>query len=70
MYVYFVCAWGLWRPEGGIRSLGPGVRDDCQPFECWKPNLHPLKEQQVLLIIEPSLSLPFTVFDWVMHLIK
>lgn len=45
-----MCAWYLWGPEEGIRSLGIGVTDGCKPpCGCLEPNPGLLKEQQVLL---------------------
>ena len=42
----------------GIRSLVTGVIDSEPPCECWEQNSRPLKEQQVSLTTEPSLSSP------------
>lgn len=46
--------------EEGVRSLGTGVTDDCEPPHwCWELNPGPLQEQQVLLTAESSLQTPF-----------
>jgi hypothetical protein len=57
-------AGGLWRPEEGIRSPGPGVRDGCEPpYGCKESNPGPLQEQPVLLTSEPSLQPCVRVFN-------
>lgn len=57
-YVYlYLHAWCTWKPEEGARSPKTGVTDECQsPSGCWKSNPGVLEEQQVLLIVEPSLQ--------------
>jgi len=41
----------------GVGSLGTGVMDSCELLcGCWELNLESLKEQFVLLTIEPSLQ--------------
>jgi hypothetical protein len=70
MYVstQFVCAWCLWKPEGGTGFLGTGVRDSCEPAcGCWELTFRSLEEHQKLLTTEPSFQ-PRTQFQWVFTL--
>lgn len=47
-----MCVWEPLKSEG-IDSLGPRVRDGCEPLcESWEPNQDPLQEQ-MLLTAEP-----------------
>lgn len=49
VYGYYICVWSLQRSEEGIGAPGTGVTNDCElPCECWKLNLGPSQEQQVL----------------------
>lgn len=51
-----LCMKCLQWPEEGVMVPGAGVIEDCQlPYVCSEPNLSPLKEQQELLVAEPSL---------------
>lgn len=61
MYVCVPCGcWCLQRPEGGFRSLGTEVTVGCeQPCGCWKMNHKTLKEQPVLLTVDPLLQPQF-----------
>lgn len=65
MYVYYMCSWCLWRSKEGIKSPETGVTEDReQPGRCWKSDLGPLLEQQVLnLWAEPSPSPAPTVLS-------
>lgn len=46
-----------WRPEEGIQSPETGVTDGCElPCGCREQNSGLLKQQQVLLTMEPSLQ--------------
>jgi hypothetical protein len=48
MCVHHICAWYPWRPEG-VRFLGPGVIDSCEPPRgCWESNPSSLKKQVLL----------------------
>lgn len=39
VYVYYMQACFLWRPENGIRSPGTIVTDGCEaPYRCWELN--------------------------------
>lgn len=56
----YVCApvstWFLLRLEEGIRCPGTGVRNSCGPHVGAKDsNPHPLQEQSVVVVTEPSL---------------
>lgn len=62
IYVHYMCAWYLWGPEEGIRSLGIGVTDGCKPpCGCWKLNLGSLEEKSVVLTAKLSLQLPWYI---------
>ena len=69
MLFIFVCVFCLnvrlctmcvpcpWSPEEGVKFLGTGVKDGCEPLcGCWEWDLGPLEEQPVLLTTEPSLQ--------------
>lgn len=45
-----------WRPEEGVDSSELELKTVWTSCGCWKLNLGPLEEQQVLLISEPRLS--------------
>jgi hypothetical protein len=48
----FACMQYLKRPGEGIRSPGTGVRDVCgSPYRCKEPNLDPVQEQPVFLLL-------------------
>lgn len=35
----YMCACALWNPEEGVRSLGTGVTNGCEPIcRCWESN--------------------------------
>ena len=58
MYVCpgMVNVWFPERPEEGIKSVGNGITDSCEPLcGCWEWNPGPLREQPVLLTAEPPL---------------
>jgi hypothetical protein len=61
MFLYYMHAWWLQRPEEGVQSPETGVVGSCNlPCGCWEPNPGPLKEQPVLLKDELSVqSFPF-----------
>lgn len=49
---------------GGLKILWNMITDDCElPCECWKPNLGPLHQQQVLLTAEPFSSPLSFIFE-------
>lgn len=59
MYMCQTHAWCLWKSEEGIGSPETGVTDGWEaPCGCWEMNTGTLKEQQVLLTVEPSFQLP------------
>ena len=52
--MYTMCMQCLQIPEEGTGSSGTIDTDSYElPCECWKLNLNPLKEQPVLLLMEP-----------------
>lgn len=52
-----MCAWYTHRSEEGSGYPSPGVTDGFEsPRGCWKPNLDPLQQLQVLLASEPSVQ--------------
>lgn len=64
-FLFYVCVlsecmtvfvWCSLRPEGGVRSLGTGIRDCYLTCGCWGFNLGPLKEQPVFITFESSLA--------------
>ena len=57
IYVYCVYALCLWRPEVGVRSLGTGVRDGCEPL-CGSYTMNPgsVEVQPVPFNTEASLQ--------------
>lgn len=57
MYVPHMCVWCPWKPEEGVRTLGTGITDGCEPLcGCREPKLCSLEEQQGLFIAEPFLQ--------------
>lgn len=42
MYVHCVCAWHLWRPEGGTGFLELELQMVVHCYVGWEPNLGPL----------------------------
>lgn len=52
MYVYYVSAWYLQKPEGNCRSLGTGITEGREHHGYWELSLGPLQD---LLSAEPSL---------------
>lgn len=49
-------------PDKGIGYTGTGVKENCElPHEFWSPNISPLKEQQLLVINDPSSRPPNTL---------
>lgn len=57
--VYAPCAY-LGPSEEGIGFPGAGVMDSCElPCGCWKPNLNPLQEPQVV----PLSHLSCTIYN-------
>lgn len=54
MYVYYVYAWCLRRPEVGVQCPGTRITGACEILgRCYKLNLGPLQEQPVFSTIEP-----------------
>lgn len=46
------CMKGLWRLEGGVGAPWNCVTASCELLcACWEPNLDPVQEQSVLLIL-------------------
>lgn len=69
--VYLVCTYvcvldaGLVRPrlEKGAGTAGTGIIDGFKlPWGCWRPNLGPLQEQQMLLMAKLALEFPHYIF--------
>jgi hypothetical protein len=57
IYFYFMCIGVL---PACIESPGTRVVDSCEmPCGCWELNLGSLKEQPMLLTVEPSFQHPF-----------
>jgi hypothetical protein len=72
-YYYFTCIGPLPAcicttficlvPSEGVKPPDTGVTYSCElPCWCWELNIGPLEEQPVLLITEPSLQSPLSVF--------
>lgn len=56
MYVRHMCAWCLWMSDY-VTYARTRVMGGCEPTcRYWELNLGPLKEQQILLTIQPSLQ--------------
>lgn len=63
MSLCHVCAWCPQRLEEGVRALGTEVIDDDEmPCGSLEMNLDPLKEQLLLLTVEPSLQTLLVLF--------
>ena len=69
MYFYFMYTGVLtacvYVCVGGVRAPGTGIKDSSVLLcRCWELNLHPLEEQQsVLLTVELYLSSPYYIIS-------
>ena len=53
--MYHLCDWFPWTSEVGVRLLGTGVRNGCEPLgRIWELNPGLLKEQVFFLTTEPT----------------
>jgi hypothetical protein len=62
MYMYQMCLWFLWRPEGvstgDHRCHRTELTEDCELSRgCWELGLGPLQEQHMLMTGKPWLVL-------------
>lgn len=58
-----LCSRDIWEAVQGVRTLGTGVLDGCQPWcEHWKATLGPWERQPVLLTTELSLQQQLSSF--------
>lgn len=49
VYGHYICVWSLQRSQEGIGGPGTRVTNGCEiPCGCWKLDLGPSQEQQVL----------------------